>query len=182
LPEEHWHVAGAVRAADGERAFARAKGAVETLVRALRVGASFRPAGPGAVELEGLGSVRELGGGLAGFELDLDALLGCLPGVAHYEDVTTFPALKQDLAFAVDESLPAAELVEAVREAAGPELRDATVFDVYRGEQVGQGRKSVALRVVFASPERTLSDEDAARLRERIVAEVGRRFGATLRA
>jgi phenylalanyl-tRNA synthetase beta chain len=182
LPEEHWHVAGAVRASDGERAFARAKGAVETLVRALRVGASFRPAGPGAVELEGLGSVRELGGGLAGFELDLDALLGRLPGVAHYEDVTTFPALKQDLAFAVDESLPAAELVEAVREAAGPELRDATVFDVYRGEQVGQGRKSVALRVVFASPERTLSDEDAARLRERIVAEVGRRFGATLRA
>ncbi|MGE5689635.1 MAG: phenylalanine--tRNA ligase subunit beta, partial [Pseudomonadota bacterium] len=129
-----------------------------------------------------LGAVRELGDGLAGFELDLDALLDRLPDVAHYDDVTTFPALKQDLAFAVDESVPAGDLVAAVRAAAGPELRDVRVFDVYRGEQVGAGRKSVALRVAFASPERTLADEDATRLRERIVAEVGRRLGATLRA
>ncbi|HSC91768.1 MAG TPA: phenylalanine--tRNA ligase subunit beta [Gaiellaceae bacterium] len=181
LPEERWHVAAALRAETGERAFARAKGALETLLAALRLPARFRPAGPGAAEVDG-GVVSELADGLAGFELDLDSLLERLPGVTHYEDVTTFPALKQDLAFAVDESVPAGDLVEAVREAAGPELRDVHVFDVYRGEQVGEGRKSLALRVTFASPERTLSDEDAARLRERIVAEAARRFGATLRA
>ena len=56
------------------------------------------------------------------------------------------------------------------------------VFDVYRGEQVGPGRKSIAFSVVFQSPERTLSDEDAAALRGRIVAAFGERFGAELRA
>jgi phenylalanyl-tRNA synthetase beta chain len=55
------------------------------------------------------------------------------------------------------------------------------VFDVYRGEQVGQGKKSIAFRVAFQSPERTLSDEDAAALRDRIVAAL-KRFDAELRA
>jgi phenylalanyl-tRNA synthetase beta chain len=55
-------------------------------------------------------------------------------------------------------------------------------FDVYRGEQVGEGRKSIAFRVEFRSPERTLTDEEAAVLREKIVAALGERFGAELRA
>ncbi|HEY6052418.1 MAG TPA: hypothetical protein VIU86_00730, partial [Gaiellaceae bacterium] len=70
----------------------------------------------------------------------------------------------------------------AAREAAGEELREIRVFDVYRGPQVGEGRKSVAFAVVYQSAERTLSDEDAARLRGAIVAELARRFGAELRA
>jgi phenylalanyl-tRNA synthetase beta chain len=181
LPEERWHVAGAVRAATGEQAFLRAKGAVETLLGALRVPATVRAAGPGEAEVTA-GAVRELGDGIAGFELDLEALLEELPGTAHYVDVTTYPALKQDLAFALDDSVPAGDLVETVREAAGPELGDVRVFDVYRGDQVGPGRKSVALRLSFRSPERTLSDEDAAALRARIVAEVERRLGGSLRA
>ena len=71
--------------------------------------------------------------------------------------------MKQDLAFVVDEDVPAGELVAAAREAAGPELREMRPFDVYRGAQVGEGRKSVAFAVTFQSPERTLSDEDAPR-------------------
>ena len=78
--------------------------------------------------------------------------------------------------------MPAGDLVDAVREAAGPDLGEVRVFDVYRGDQVGAGRKSVALRLAFRSPERTLSDEDAAALRARIVAEVERRLGGILRA
>jgi phenylalanyl-tRNA synthetase beta chain len=61
-------------------------------------------------------------------------------------------------------------------------LRELEVFDVYRGDQVGEGKKSIALRVAFQSPERTLSDEDAAALREQIVGELHRRFGAELRS
>ena len=87
----------------------------------------------------------------------------------QYEDVITFPAVKQDLAFIVDEGVAAGDLIAAAREAAGPELRDLRVFDVYRGEQVGSGKKSIALAAAFQSPERTLSDEDAAAIRERIV-------------
>jgi phenylalanyl-tRNA synthetase beta chain len=98
-----------------------------------------------------------------------------------YEDVITFPALRQDLAFAVSEEVSAGELVAAAREAAGPELREMRPFDVYRGEQVGEGRKSIAFAVSFQSPERTLTDKDAAALRERIVSALAERFGAELR-
>jgi len=63
-----------------------------------------------------------------------------------------------------------------------PVLREARVFDVYRGEQVGEGRKSVAIHLSFQSPERTLTDDEAAELRGRIVAALTEKFGAELRA
>jgi phenylalanyl-tRNA synthetase beta chain len=105
-----------------------------------------------------------------------------VPERTEYEDVITYPAVRQDLALVVDEDVLAGDLVAAAREAAGAELHDARVFDVYRGEPIPAGRKSVALHVAFASPERTLSDEDARGLRERIVAALAERFGAELRA
>ena len=99
-----------------------------------------------------------------------------------YEDVITYPAVRQDLAFVVPEEIEAGELVDAAREAAGPELREVEIFDVYRGEQVGEGKKSIAFSVAFQSPERTLSDEDAAALREKIADALAKRFGAILRS
>jgi len=186
LPDEHWHVGGVV-----EGGFARAKGAVETLYRALRVEPSFAPApelldrGTGARTGEGwVLELREprLEGTWGAFELDLPALVARSPEVVVYEDVVTFPAVKQDLAFVVDEEVPAGALVAAAREAGAPELRSIRIFDVFRGEQVGPGRKSVAVAVEFGSPERTLSDEDAAEVRGRIVAALAARHGATLRA
>ena len=82
----------------------------------------------------------------------------------------------------VDEDVLAGELVEAAGEAAGPELREFRVFDVYRGGQIPAGKKSIAFSVAFRSPERTLSQEDAHSLRERIVTALAERFGAELRA
>jgi phenylalanyl-tRNA synthetase beta chain len=119
--------------------------------------------------------------GWSAFELDLETLFGASPAVAVYEDVITYPPVRQDLAFVVAEAIPAAALVETAREAAGPELRSMRLFDVYRGDQVGAGRKSLAFSVVFQSPERTLSDADAASLRERIVRALDQRLGAELR-
>jgi phenylalanyl-tRNA synthetase beta chain len=116
------------------------------------------------------------------FELDLAKLLEESPDEVRYTDVVSFPAVRQDLAFAVPEEVAAAELVAAAHEAAGPELREMRPFDVYRGEQVGEGRKSIAFTVSFQSAERTLTDEDAAALHERIVGALGKRFGAELRA
>ena len=115
------------------------------------------------------------------FELDLEPLFARALEAPQYEDVITFPAVKQDLAFVVDDDVPAEELVDAAR-AAVPELREVRVFDVYHGEQVGAGKKSVAFRVAFQSPERTLSDDDAAGLRERIAEVLRDRFAAQLRA
>jgi phenylalanyl-tRNA synthetase beta chain len=175
LPHEPWHVAGIT-----DRGYFGAKGAVESLYRALHISEIFVPSeGRAARTLEGI--VEELDG-WGYFELDLDALFARVPDVPFYEDVITFPALKQDLAFVVDEGVAAGDLVAAAREAAGPELHELRVFDVYRGEQVGEGRKSIALAAAFRSPERTLSDEDAAAIRARIVAALAERFGAELRA
>ena len=94
----------------------------------------------------------------------------------------TFPPVRQDLAFTVDEGISAGDLVDAAREAAGPDLKQIRVFDVYRGEQVGEGKKSIAFSVAFQSAERTLSDEDAASLREKISDALAERFGAVLRS
>ncbi len=187
LPNERLHVAGIA-----EGGFAHAKGVVEALYAALRLEAPFERAEhplfhPGKTARTGAGILgelhpRALAGEWGAFELDLDALFAESPEPSTYEDVITYPAVRQDLAFAVPEELEAGELIDAAREAAGPELRELEVFDVYRGDQVGKGKKSVALRAAFQSPERTLSDEDAAALRERIVDELRRRFGAELRS
>jgi phenylalanyl-tRNA synthetase beta chain len=177
LPHEPWHVAGIV---DG--GFFRAKGAVETLYRALHVELRLEPGEERKGARTPDGVVCELAGGWGYFELDLDTLFERVPDLPLYEDVITFPALKQDLAFAVPEEIEAGALVAAAHEAAGPELRSMTPFDIYRGEQAGAGRKSIAFRVEFRSPERTLTDEEAAVLREKIVAALGERFGAELRA
>jgi phenylalanyl-tRNA synthetase beta chain len=176
LPDEPWHVAGIVHGG-----FFAAKGAVETLYGALHVEPRFEAAEARAARTPD-GVVRELAGGWGYFELDLDSLFERVPELPLYEDVITYPPVRQDLAFAVAEDVPAEALVTAAREAAGPELREMTPFDVYRGEQVGEGRKSIAFRVEFRSPERTLTDEEAAGLRERIVAALRERFGAELRA
>ena len=186
-PDERWHVGGIV--AGG---FRRAKGLVETLHAAVKVEPSFErtpepflhPGKAARLEAGWVGELHpeRLEGAWGVFELDLPALFSRVPERLVYEDVITYPALRQDLAFAVAEDVDAGALVEAAREAASPELREMRPFDVYRGEQVGPGRKSIAFAVAYQSPERTLTDEDAAALRDRIVKALGERFGAELRS
>ena len=186
-PEEHWRAGGIV-----EGGLPAAKGIVETLYGALKVEPSFERAQlpflhPGKAALADGGWVGELHperleGTWGVFELDLPALFARVPERLVYEDVITFPALRQDLAFAVPERITAGVLAGAAHEAAGPELREFRPFDVYRGAQVGEGRKSIAFGVTFQSAERTLTDEDAATLREKIVKVLADRFGAELRA
>ena len=81
---------------------------------------------------------------------------------------------------AVDEEIEVGALVDAAHEAAGNSW-EARVFDIYRGDQVGDGRKSVAIHLAFQSPERTLTEEEATAAREAIVASLSDRFGAELR-
>ena len=132
------------------------------------------------------GIVGELHPGLiegvwGGFELDLEALLRVARDDVKFEDVISYPPVREDIAVIVAEDVPAGALVEAAREAGGAELREIRIFDVYRGDQIGPGRKSVALALVFQSAERTLSDADAAGLRQGIVQALADRFGAELR-
>ena len=81
-----------------------------------------------------------------------------------YEDVVSFPAVRQDLAVVVPEAAAAADVLATVRVAGSELLDEADVFDVYRGEQVGEGRYSLALHLEFRAPDRTLTDEEVAGL------------------
>jgi phenylalanyl-tRNA synthetase beta chain len=117
----------------------------------------------------------------AALELDLDAVLHAASGPPRYEDLITFPAVFQDIAVVVDEAVAAQTVVDTVRAAGGPELRTARVFDVYQGEQVGGGRKSVALRLEFRAADRTLTDDEVAERRERIKVALERQIDGSLR-
>jgi phenylalanyl-tRNA synthetase beta chain len=187
LPDERWHVAGIV-----EGGFADAKWAVEQLYAALRLAPSYERAdesflhpGKSARTTEGwVGELHPsvLDGTWGAFELDLDALVERSGESFEYQEVSPYPEVRQDLAFVVDEDVPAAALLAAIQEAAGAELRSVAPFDEYRGEQIGEGKRSLAFSVAFGSPERTLTDEDAGALRGKIVDALAERFGAVLRA
>jgi phenylalanyl-tRNA synthetase beta chain len=115
------------------------------------------------------------------FELDLAPLLAAATvGEERYEDVTTFPAVYQDLAVVVAAETPAAEVRDAVMAGGGDLLRAAEVFDLYEGEQLGEGRKSLALNLEFRADDRTLTDEEVAERREAIKAKLGE-IGGSLR-
>jgi phenylalanyl-tRNA synthetase beta chain len=187
LPNERWHVGGVV-----EGGFADAKWAVEQLYVTLKIDATYDRASepvlhPGKAASTAHGWVgelhpRALEGTWGAFELDLDALIEASPAAIAYAEVSPYPEVRQDLAFVVDEDVPAAALVDAIRGAAGDALRHVEPFDEYRGEQIGAGKRSLAFRVGFGSNERTLTDEEASELRARIVSALSERFGAELRA
>ena len=186
LPDEHWHVGGIVQGG-----YEVAKGVLEALYSALHLELRVRrgthpmlhPGKTAETEAGSLGELHPslLEGSWGAFELDLATLFADVPERIVYEDVITFPAVLQDIAVVVAEDIEAGALVDATREAAGPLLRDVRVFDVYRGEQAGEGRKSVALHLSFQSSEGTLTDEEAAELRGWIVAALGERYGAEVR-
>jgi phenylalanyl-tRNA synthetase beta chain len=187
LPVEAWHVAGIV-----EGGVADAAWAVEQVYAALKLTPAVQRGeelllhpGKAARTAEGwFGELHPtaLDGTWGAFELDLDALAAAAPAAVTYAEVSSFPEVRQDLAFVVDEEVPAGALLAALREAGAPELREAQVFDEYRGAQLGEGKRSLAFRVAFGSTERTLTDEEAGAVRARVVDALASRFGAVLRA
>jgi phenylalanyl-tRNA synthetase beta chain len=187
LPTERWYAAGIVMGG-----YELVKGVLETLYDVLHLElrvarGSHTLLHPGKTAETDAGWLGELhptllDGTWGAFELDLETLFVAVPERVVYEDVITYPAVLQDIAVAVDEDVEVGALVDAAREVAGALLREARVFDVYRGDQVGAGRKSVAIHVAFQSPERTLTEEEATEARARIVTALGERFGAELRA
>ncbi len=99
-----------------------------------------------------------------------------------FTSVSRYPAVLQDIAVVVDERVPASDVQAVIEEAGGKLLRDARLFDLYRGEQVGEGKKSLAYSLTFQADDRTLTEKDANKLRDKIVRRLNDRLGATLRA
>ncbi|WP_029068865.1 phenylalanine--tRNA ligase subunit beta [Jonesia quinghaiensis] len=116
------------------------------------------------------------------FEVDLDALLSIRDGApVQAHPVSTFPLAKEDLALVVDESVTVALVVDAVRRGGGDAVESVQLFDVYRGEQIGEGRKSLAVALRLRASDRTLTAQDTAAIRDAILAEAAERVGAELR-
>ncbi len=119
-------------------------------------------------------------GRTAVFAIDLGKLAAASPPVAAFAPFASVPSLRQDLAVVLPDSVAAARVLERVKKAGGEMLDDVSVFDVYTGPQVGEGRRSLALALSFRGQEQTLTDEDVAPARAKIVAALGE-LGGELR-
>lgn len=115
-------------------------------------------------------------------EFDLDLLLVGWGEARAAASISTHPSVIEDLAVVVGEEVAAAEVHTLILQAGAPLLRSAVLFDLYRGDQVGVGRKSLAYRLTFQADDRTLTDAVVGRVREKILRRLADRLGATLRA
>ncbi len=180
--------------------FYAGKGVLSALLSALGLGWSIRseplpflhPGRSAVIRIEGtdagwlgelhptLAAERDLAGTLVVFEIDLDVLP--TPAPVPYDDVTSFPEVREDLAVVVDEQISAARVLVEIQAAGTPLLASAEVFDVYRDpEKLGEGKVSLAVRLVFRASDRTLTDEETARQRQTITTALEENLGGRIR-
>ncbi|HLF27209.1 MAG TPA: phenylalanine--tRNA ligase subunit beta [Anaerolineae bacterium] len=114
-------------------------------------------------------------------ELDFELLVNHARRLFRVRDVPRYPAVTEDLAVIVNNAAPAAVVRDAIIESGGELLRDVALFDVFRGEQIGSGKKSLAYRLTYQAEDRTLTDAEVAKVRAGIVRHLQEKFGATLR-
>lgn len=115
-------------------------------------------------------------------EVALGPVFDAIPGRVKVTDLPKFPAALMDIAVVVDDTVPAASVEAAIKEAGAPELVEVGLFDVYRGEQVPAGKKSLAYALRLQVADRTLTDEDSGTVVERVVRSLREKFGAELRS
>ncbi len=114
-------------------------------------------------------------------EMDLDAVQGHVSAAVKFRPVSRYPAVVQDMAIVVDESIPAAEVERVIREVGGRMLRKVVLFDVYKGPSIPAGKRSLAYSLTYQSDEKTLTDAEAAKVHNKIVQRLAAVFGAQLR-
>lgn len=116
------------------------------------------------------------------FGINFDLLVGELERVVHFRPFSAQPVVRQDLALVVSDDLPAARVEEVIRQAGGELLERAQLFDVFRGEQIGAGKVSLAYALSFRAADRTLTDDEVDHLREQIIAAAKSELKAVPRA
>ena len=115
-------------------------------------------------------------------DLDATAILAAAPVTFDMESVPAYPPILEDIAIIVDETVPAGEIEALIRQTGGKLLQDVRLFDIFRGAQIGDGKKSMAYSLTYQAADRTLTDQDAAQLRNKIVRRLEQQLGARLRA
>jgi phenylalanyl-tRNA synthetase beta chain len=115
-------------------------------------------------------------------EFDLDALLAAWGAPREMTPISIHPPVYEDLAVVVDEEVPAVRVRDLIAQTGAPLVNAVVLFDVYRGEQVGAGKKSLAYRLTYQADDRTLTDAEVAKKRDKIVQRLGKELEATLRS
>lgn len=199
LPEEHKYVCIAMC---GDEDFLSLKGVVENLLDGFGIkNVKLAPDGPvyyhpgrkaniyaGGEKIGKLGEIHPDVANAFGInkrvyvaELNLHEIIGASDDKKKYEVLPKFPAAERDLALIVDNSVPAGVVLECIEKNAGQYFESAALFDVYTGDQLEEGKKSLAFSIVFRAKDRTLRDEEANEARDVIVLEADRQFGAKIR-
>jgi phenylalanyl-tRNA synthetase beta chain len=180
--------------------FFAAKGMVEGLINRLGINVSFEPhsdesltsAKQAAIVIEGnrLGVVGELHPRVADnfeiaepvylFEINVTELLPHTTTYRTFQPIPRFPGTVRDLALVVDAAITHQQVYSIIT--GFPLVKEVNIFDVYSGKQVPQGKKSLAYRLVYQSPERTLTDEEVDKVQKKILSKLAQVLGATLRA
>jgi phenylalanyl-tRNA synthetase beta chain len=179
------------------------KGELEALLSGLAIhdwrlvgapGRPFHPARSAIVEIGGepAGVIGELHPRIAQrldlpprvaiFELDVASLALNAPRATTYRDIPRYPPIRRDLAFILDATTPAADVLSALEQAGGELVGSVLLFDAFEGPPLVQGQRSLAFSIDFRAPDRTLTDEEADRAVAAIVERLSRDYGATLRA
>jgi phenylalanyl-tRNA synthetase beta chain len=114
-------------------------------------------------------------------ELDVDELTRASEPTTRYHEISTYPAALTDVALVVADTVTAGEVERSLRSGAGDYLEEVALFDAYAGEQVGDGRTSLAYRLTFRAPDRTLTTEEVNEFRDAAVASAGEAVGAVQR-
>jgi phenylalanyl-tRNA synthetase beta chain len=180
--------------------FFDAKGVVENILNHLGLKASFDIGddetlfpGRGAniiVEDDKVGIVGEvhprvtqafeLSNTICLIEIDLEKLLTKIAGIKEYQSIPRFPSVTRDIALVIDEQVIYQKVEEIIQ--GFPLVTRVTLFDLYRGEQIAEGKKSFAIRIVYQSPSHTLTDEEVDQNQEQMLARLHQELGATLRS
>jgi phenylalanyl-tRNA synthetase beta chain len=114
-------------------------------------------------------------------ELDLDTIINNIPFAYPFEAISPYPAIREDLAVVVDKGVEAAAVESIIRRAGGFLLKEVQLFDLYEGSQLPPGKKSLAYHLTFQAPDKTLTDKNVSKNRQRILSQLQNELGATLR-
>jgi phenylalanyl-tRNA synthetase beta chain len=115
-------------------------------------------------------------------DLNLDLLISLIPPRYEVQAVSPYPPVLEDLAIVVEDTVPAERVAEVIRQGGGRMVTTITLFDVYRSEQIGKGKKSLAYSLAYQATDKTLTDNDVAQIRQRIIRKLDQELGASLRA
>jgi phenylalanyl-tRNA synthetase beta chain len=121
----------------------------------------------------------ELSNDICLIEIDLEKLMTRLTGTKEYQSIPRFPSVTRDIALVIDEQVSYGSVEEIIQ--SFPLVTKVTLFDLYRGEQIAEGKKSFAIRIVYQSPSHTLTDEEVDQTQEQMLGKLHQELGATLR-